>query len=199
MELPFANYEIDERALPDFPLRPDGPLGQAFLRCGLNGYRSAARYVRELPYGRNTDRGDYRLVLSEGRGTCSTKHALLVALAEEHAVPVHLFMGIYLMCEANTPGVEIALRRHGLDAIPEAHCYLVYEKRRIDLTWPEIPCSPISEFLHEEPLAPADIREHKVAVHRRYLEEWARQSGYSVDTVWTAREACIQALSNRTP
>jgi hypothetical protein len=31
----------------------------------------AARYARSLPYGRNSDRSDWRLVLSEGPGTCS--------------------------------------------------------------------------------------------------------------------------------
>lgn len=198
LEIRVADQRIDETALPDFPLQPNGPVGRAFLNRNLDTFRSAARYVRNVPYGRNKDRSDYRLVLSEGRGTCSTKHALLAALAEEHAAPVHLVMGIYLMCEANTPGVGIALRHHGLEAVPEAHCYLVYEKWRIDLTQPDLPSSPISDFLHQEALVPADIGAHKVKVHRRFLEEWARKMGYDIDAVWTAREACIEALSNLT-
>jgi hypothetical protein len=39
--------------------------------------------AHELRYGRNADRADFRLVLSEGRGICSTKHALLAAVAFE--------------------------------------------------------------------------------------------------------------------
>ncbi|MGI6128050.1 MAG: hypothetical protein ACOYEF_14125 [Planifilum sp.] len=49
---------------------------------------SAAAYIRRLPYGCNTDRGDFRRVLREGKGTCSTKHALLVRLAQEQGIPL---------------------------------------------------------------------------------------------------------------
>lgn len=39
--------------------------------------------VRAIPYGRNVDRSPTG-VLAEGRGTCSTKNALLLGLLEEH-------------------------------------------------------------------------------------------------------------------
>jgi hypothetical protein len=67
--------------LPDFALDAGRPLGREFVALGLGGYREAAHHVRYLPYGRNSDRSDWRLVLKEGRGTCSTKHALLAELA----------------------------------------------------------------------------------------------------------------------
>jgi hypothetical protein len=58
--------------------------------------------VRSLPYGRNSDHSDWRLVLGEGRGTCSTKHALLADLARENRRHVALMLGIYEMDEDNT-------------------------------------------------------------------------------------------------
>jgi hypothetical protein len=61
-------------ALPDFPLSEHEPLAQGFLALGLRSFVDAARYVWQLPYGRNSNRADFRLVLPEGRGTCSTKH-----------------------------------------------------------------------------------------------------------------------------
>jgi uncharacterized protein (TIGR00369 family) len=70
--------------LPDFALDDGRPLGREFAALGLGSYREAARYVRSLPYGRNTDRSDWRVVLKEGRGACSTKHALLAELAREN-------------------------------------------------------------------------------------------------------------------
>ena len=33
--------------------------------------------VKNLPYGRNANRYDFSLVLSENKGTCSSKHAFL--------------------------------------------------------------------------------------------------------------------------
>jgi hypothetical protein len=119
--------------LPDFALDDGRPLGREFAALGLGSYREAARYVRTLPYGRNTDRSDWRLVLREGRGACSTKHALLAELARENGRHVALMLGIYEMCEDNTPGIGAVLERHGLPCIPDAHCYLAHEGTRVDL------------------------------------------------------------------
>jgi hypothetical protein len=55
---------------------------------------SAVAYIRRLPYGQNTDRGDFRRVLREGKGTCRTKHALLARLAQEQGIPLELTLGI---------------------------------------------------------------------------------------------------------
>ncbi len=109
-------------ALPDFRLRPDGEVASGFAALGLNDFRAAACHVRDLPYGRNSDRSDNGLVLDEARGTCSTKHELLAALAREHEAPVELKLGIYLMNGRNTPGVGPVLSSYGLDDLPEAHC-----------------------------------------------------------------------------
>src|SRR5262245_37335349 len=101
------------QALPEHPLAVAGPESEAFLRAGCKTYRSAARTLHALPYGRNSDREDFRLVLIEQRGTCSTKHALLAALALEQQLDVALTIGIYDMSERNTPGVGRVLAAHG--------------------------------------------------------------------------------------
>ena len=120
--------------LPDFSLESQKGSSGQFVALGIESYRAAADYVWRLPYGRNSDRSDYRLVLKENRGTCSTKHALLANLAQEHEHPVELLLGIYGMNEHNTPGVGSVLRKYGLDFVPEAHCYLSYLGERVDLT-----------------------------------------------------------------
>jgi hypothetical protein len=120
--------------LPDFTLDASGEVGRRFAVLGLMGYRDAARHVLGLPYGRNSDRSDWRLVLEERCGTCSTKHALLTELARENDHPVSLVLGIYEMDEINTPGVGPVLQRYGLKCVPEAHCHLVYKGTRVDLT-----------------------------------------------------------------
>src|SRR5690606_40077218 len=65
-----------------------GEISREFRSRGLTDMASAAAYIRRLPYGCNTDRGDFRRVLREGKGTCSTKHALLVRLAQEQGIPL---------------------------------------------------------------------------------------------------------------
>ncbi len=148
-----------------------------------------------LPYGRNSDRSNYRLVLEEGRGTCSTKHALLAALAQEHDRPVKLRLGIYEMDGINTPGVGPVLRRYGMDFIPEAHCYLVYRGARVDLTVAgEKKSLP---FLDEEEIEPGGIGAYKVQRHREFVREWAMARSLKPEMAWQAREECIQALTAR--
>src|SRR5215813_2060548 len=118
------------QALPANPLKPAGQSTADFVVRGITDFRSAGRYLHQLPYGRNSNRADFRLVLPEGRGTCSTKHALLAELACEQNLPIVLTLGIYEMHEWNTPGTGKVLDQYGLSFIPEAHCYLTYGGQR---------------------------------------------------------------------
>jgi hypothetical protein len=185
-------------ALPDDRLSSDGELTAQFSALGIADYRAAGRFVSQLPYGRNAERANFRLVLSERRGTCSTKHAIVAALAIENRLPVELTLGIYEMNERNTPGVGAVLAEYGLVSLPEAHCYLTCRGIRIDVTRSSInPTEPISRFLHEEAISPEMIGDYKVRMHQNYIREWATRAvtGRSWEQVWNIREQCISALS----
>ena len=187
--------------LPHVSLKSAGPLSTEIIARDITNFRVAGRYLQALPYGRTADRADFRAVLREGKGTCSTKHALLAALAHEQDLPVVLTLGIYEMHERNTPGVGAVLARYGLPSLPEAHCYLTYDGRRIDVTRSGAePTEPIGELLYEEAIVPEQIGDHKVALHRRYMRHWVdtdaeRARGRSFDDVWRIREECIVALA----
>jgi hypothetical protein len=180
--------------LPDLPLRSLGPAAAACLAHGLRDYRAAAACVSRLPYGRGRGRDDLA-ILAEGRGTCSTKHALLARLAHEHGVAVELVLGIYLMDGSNTPGVGETLAAHGLTAIPEAHCVLRWRGEFIDLTRPGIRDPP--SFLHAQVISPADIVARKLEIHRDFLATWLPDHlpAWTLERLWQAREACIAALA----
>lgn len=186
--------------LPEASLGAAGPDSESLLRVGCDSYRSAARYLHALPYGRNTDRANFRLVVSEQRGTCSTKHALLAAVALEQNLPVSLTIGIYDMNEANTPGVGRVLSARGLDSIPEAHCYLGYAGFRVDITRSGIsPQAPIADFHEEWAIEPSQIGVHKLALHQQYLRDWLREHrnlSFSFEEVWRIREACIHVIEH---
>lgn len=182
--------------LPDAPLDVRYELAARFDERGVRDYRSAARYVMDLPYGRNSDRSNHHLVLAEGRGTCSTKHALLAALALEQGIDVELRIGIYAMDATNTPGVGEVLQKYGIPVIPEAHCYLAYRDRRVDVT--SSASVRVKEFVAEETISPAQIGAHKVGMHRAFVERWAKEVGLDPDYAWRVREECIAALSRAT-
>ena len=188
-------------ALDAIDLKADGFVTAAFLRLGMRDLRAAAKYVSSLTYGRNTHLDDPLIVLSEGRGTCSTKHALLRRLAIEQHLDIALVLGIYEMTEKNTPGVGNVLHRHGLTALPEAHCFLRTAGCRIDVTREvdQIPSEAISCFLHEEDIDPMQITDYKTALHKKFLSKWTAEhdglDGRSLTDVWNIREECIAALS----
>ena len=182
--------------LPDFTLDATQPLGGRLASFGIHDYRGAARHVYLLPYGRNSDRSDWRMVLSEERGTCSTKHALLAELARENGWRVALVMGVYEMDEANTPGVGAVLKPNGLRSVPDAHCYLAYEGARVDLTRREGEAEQIQRFLHEEEIEPYQIGEYKVEAHKRFVRRWAEERGLDPVHLWRVREECIAALAD---
>lgn len=193
--------EID--ILPDISLVGAGPITEAFRARGMSSFRAAARHVWCLSYGRTSAHADLRLVLAEGRGTCSSKHALLAALVyEERLEDIELVLGIYEMTEANTPGVDEVLAARGLDALPEAHCWLRYRGVDIDLTMP--PGSPSFDgrerrFLHQEAIPPeAAVGAYKAEIHRGVLARWLTSKGrldLTLNDVWRVREACIAALA----
>lgn len=184
-------------ALPEFAVSAATPVGAAFLAAGWPTFWAAAAYVRDLPYARPLAT-DALAVLREGRGTCSTKHALLAELAHAHGRDdVDLAVGIFMMCDANTPGVGAVLARFGLETVPEAHCWLrVGRDHRVDLTGLAAgEESPFDALADERVVAPADLARWKRAYHHRAITEWAERWGFSAERVWTAREACIAALT----
>jgi hypothetical protein len=71
-------------------LKAMGPLSADIVARGANDLRAAGRYLQTLPYGRTADRADFRTVLREGKGTCSTKHALLASIADEQHLPTSI-------------------------------------------------------------------------------------------------------------
>jgi hypothetical protein len=185
-------------ALPAHRLTASGDTSAQFLALGIDDYQAAALFIHQLPYGRNADRADFRLVLPERRGTCSTKHALLAALAIEQRLTVHLTLGIYEMTERNTPGIGAVLSKHGLAFVPEAHCYLTYNGVRVDVTRDAVSATePIARFLHEETIAPAQIGDYKVSMHRGWMRDWAAREmpHRNWEEIWKIREECIAALS----
>jgi len=188
-------------ALPTVSFKPAGPLTAEIMARGITDLQVAGRYLQALPYGRTANRADFSAVLRAGRGTCSTKHAFLAALASEQQLAVVLTLGIYDMHERNTPGVGVVLARYGLMSLPETHCYLTYAGMRIDVTRSGAdPTEPIGQFLYEETIIPAQIGAYKVTLHRQFMRDWVSNNMETVrrlgfEDVWRIREECIAALA----
>lgn len=181
----------------NFPILAGGVLSDAVLAEGFSTFIQLAERVRLLPYGRTAPIADPLVVLREKRGTCSSKHQLLAAVAHECAhLEVQLTVGIFEMREQNTPGVGAVLSAASLSCIPEAHCYLMVGGDRFDFTGLSPGASsPFDALLSEHVVSPDELSQSKVRLHMQAIASWAAAVGLSPESAWATREACIKALA----
>lgn len=154
--------------------------------------------VRHIPYGRNSNRTDFSLVISENIGTCSSKHAFLKDYADKNNIPnIDLIIGIYKMNEQNTQ-IGTTLSENNIDYIPEAHCYLKINGEVVDVTNPGSDFNKIkNDILVEITIEPNQVSDFKVNYHKAFIQNWIIENriNYSFEEIWAIREQCIENLS----
>lgn len=169
------------------------------VNAGIKTWHDALSYIATLPYGRNKNRRDLSLVIDEQKGTCSSKHALLKAIALENRISnVHLILAIYKMNGSNTVGIHDIMSQAKLEHIPEAHCFLEIDDKYYDFTFRENNMSTIeNDILETQRIAPHQVTDYKVNFHCNYLKSWIEKNNiaYTFEQIWDIRERCIQSIS----
>jgi hypothetical protein len=120
--------------LPEAVITTAGDVSRRFLELGIASFHEACRYVRELPYGYNSDRDDLMILFKEEFGSCATKHAVIATLAEELHLKVEKRIGIYAMTEEIVKGADQIADKYELPYVPMLHCFLEHGNHRVDLT-----------------------------------------------------------------
>lgn len=155
--------------------------------------------VKNIPYGRNANRYDFTLVLSENKGTCSSKHAFLKDFADKNEIKnVKLYIGIFKMNEVNTPKLGDLLSKNNINYIPEAHCYLKINHVPVDVTTVDSFYDKIKHDIVEEiEITPNQVSDFKVAYHKAFLKKWIEETNQNntFEEIWKIREQCISKLS----
>ena len=164
----------------------------------IQNWSDLIEFTRNLPYGRNSNRHDFSLVIKENKGTCSSKHAFLKKVANLNDFKyVKLILGLYRMTHTNTPKIGKTIIDAGLEYIPEAHCYLKLDHQRIDITNTHSDIETLSDaILLEIEIEPEQVADFKVDFHKNYLKNWIHENQIpmSFETVWEIREQCIKEL-----
>ncbi|MGJ1204342.1 hypothetical protein [Sphingobacterium lactis] len=186
--------------LPNFELRTSGNVGRAFLNLGVTTFHEACRFIQHLPYRRPVDQTTLIAILHEHCGTCSSKHAVLKLLADEHGIEkIKLYIGVFKMDGVNTPKIKERLHENGLAYLPEAHTYLRYMDKIFDFTDPKSsPQDFENDLLVEREIQPGEIYVDKVKFHQEFLSSWLVMNPdmvYTLEEIWTIREGCIADLS----
>ena len=155
--------------------------------------------VKNIPYGRNANRYDFTLVLSENKGTCSSKHAFLKDFADKNEIKnVKLYIGIFKMNEVNTPKLGDLLSKNNINYIPEAHCYLKINQIAVDATTSDSFYDKIKHDIMEEiEIIPNQVSDFKVEYHKSFLKKWITETNQNntFEEIWEIREQCISKLS----
>lgn len=174
-------------------------LTQQLNTIGISTWTQLIAYIKQLPYGRTSNRTDLSLVITEQKGTCSSKHALLKKVADLNEIKgIDLVIGIYKMSETNTPGIGNELSQNDLSYIPEAHCYLKVDGKQTDYTATDASFEKIkNDILEEIAITPDQITQFKVDYHQAYLKSWLETNEHhrTFEEVWQIREKCIYNLS----
>ena len=163
-------------------------------------WNKTKQQINNLPYGRNSSRNDLSLVLSEQRGTCSSKHAYLKQFALDNNIEgVKLILGMYKMNHKNTPTIGNVLIEHKLEFIPEAHCYLLENGIRNDYTFRGNNKFKLEQdLLQEIEIEPQQVADYKIQYHQQFIREWKEKNSipFSFKELWDIREQCISNIVN---
>ncbi|MCA0153322.1 hypothetical protein [Winogradskyella vincentii] len=185
--------------LKDIPLKSKDSITKNLLVLKICTWHQLIEHVKNLPYGRNSNRSDFNLVITENKGTCSSKHALLKKVADVNGLSnVKLILGIYKMNQKNTPKIGSVLSQNNIDYIPEAHCYLNIDGRRLDYTSANSKFDKIAkDILEEIEISPEQVVEFKINYHKNFIKGWLEESksNKTFTQIWDIREKCITHLS----
>lgn len=188
-------------SLPNFSIQNRGKLSFECLHRGLRDFHEAIQYIQNVPYGRISNEQSLERVMTEDRGTCSSKHAFLVELARENGeTSLQLMLGVFMMSNANTEGINEVLDQFRIERVPEAHSFIRFNDQRYDFTLPE-PAgeSPFDTLVEEVQIKPHQIGDFKRAYHRDFMSRWLKtnkpRGRWNLEKLWTVREACIRRMS----
>jgi len=188
---------------PDKIITSSGIVSRRFLDFEITGFAEACRYVHQLPYGYNSDRDDLMILFKEKMGSCTTKHAVIAALAAELVFPIVKAIGIYGMTEEIVSGTDRILNKYSLPYLPMVHCFLVYEDCRVDLSEGNRNGKnrSIEHFLYTQIVEPNISARNEYRLYRQALNDSVlkrdEMRGVQLKRILQAREEGIELLKSK--
>ncbi|MBD3194161.1 MAG: hypothetical protein GF317_03840 [Candidatus Lokiarchaeota archaeon] len=186
--------------LPDKKIVSKGEMSKKFLSLGIDSFKEACLYVHDQEYGYNSDYSDHMIFFKEGKGSCTSKHAVIAALADELEIPLYKKVAIYELTEDITDGAGKIIKKYGIPYIPMQHCFLVYKDYRFDLTEGNNngKKTSIDEFIHTEKVNPFISKKDEYLILKKVLKEKIltseKMKNIDEKTLLKAREEGIKLL-----
>src|SRR5262245_24801767 len=120
--------------LPERDIRPGNSVSDLFLERNVTTFHAACQWVKDLPYGCNSNFENVLALFADNCGTCFSKHGVIALLARELTLDVHKYVGIYRLTDDIVTGVSALFEPYGVSFVPQMHCFLEYRGAYVDLT-----------------------------------------------------------------
>ena len=162
------NKSIDEK----------GNIGKQFAQQNIHDLYAAINYIHNLKYQPPSEPFNWNLVIPEQRGTCSTRHALLVVLAQENHIPFTLGQAIYNLTPEKFPIIRSLLEKYKLPFILESHNFIIFKDYFLDSTFPgnaALLCKHDVESV--KPIDCGELLHEKTVLYPQFLKQWLKQYG----------------------
>ncbi|MBD3198303.1 MAG: hypothetical protein GF317_24855 [Candidatus Lokiarchaeota archaeon] len=186
--------------LPDKIIIPKGKISEKFLDLGISSFKEACLYIHDAKYGYNSNYDDQMIFFKENKGSCTSKHAVIAALAQELGISLYKKVAIYKLTEEITDGANDVMKKYNVPYIPMQHCFLVYKDYRFDLTEGNNngKKTSIEEFIHTEQVEPFISKKEEYQILKKVLKKKILPSqemkGIDERTLLKAREEGIKLL-----
>lgn len=175
-------------------------LTQLCKKQNLCNWKQLTEYIYHLPYRRTSNRSDLSLVMKEQCGTCSGKHAFLMAVAKENEFSnVELHLALFQLNAINMPCLTTYLKEIGREYLLEAHCYLKVDNESLDVTGSLFDFNTIEPYIIEDQLVNyEEIDSIKPAYHKSAVKKWIKDKkiNNTFELVWSQRENCIELMKS---
>lgn len=176
---------------PNFYLNTSSPFGQLLARENIVDFHQALHFVLNLPYKRISDLDNLALVSIEKRGTCSSKHGFLAAVAIESGhTEIQLETGYFRFKYEKIPSLKNQFKSFPLDYIVEAHSYLRYKDQIIDVTSQFFDAQALlspSDLIDSFYLLPHEAGAIKQWFHKKFYQSWCKQNNLDFAKAWDLR------------
>jgi len=166
----------ERHSLPDIPILRSRPYGAAcFTQFGARTLRDAGDFVCECDSDPGPKPDDIDSLLKHGTGTIGAKHALLVALANEHGY--HAMELVVACCELRLPPsfatrVDATLRRP--NTLPTAVCWIRDHDRRLQtFEWTGRSMHAVKPIT-EVAVRPEQLAPQRINLYRNFAADWCR-------------------------
>jgi hypothetical protein len=199
IKITFSGYEV----FPNAEITDRGEFSHQFIQIGMKTFHDACKWVNDLPYDYNSDMVDSKLIFTEKKGVCLTKHGAIARLAEEIGLSIRKNIGFFRLNDEIYTGIGKLLERYGLDYIPQIDCFLQYEDHCVDLT--DGNCTgknkAIDEFDFIVPVPPEISMDEMIILYMQYIEKYAefepRFNMVGMDKILTALSECTTEMQAR--